>query len=189
MLTYLSNVELSAALIDSNPDKTLYFQDVALFPAFLHLTAAQANEIPTGIAVTPLFEATKRAIRYVLPGAAWNAQSFLPISLQFSPVDISRFLFGFGSNSTRIVMGISYTLFDDISSDLFVIMPSDTPLATLNSIYTGSHRITPTNVIATLKRIGELLTTITNSNTAEIPNPSNPTIEIELEPLIQGKKK
>ena len=172
MLTYLTSAQLAVALISTDETKTLYFQDVALFPAFLHLTAAEVPEVPVGIALTPMFESTKRALRLILPGATFSPGLFVPIGLQLSSVAMSTWLAGFSDLSLRIVGGFNYSVFDDISSDLFVIMPSNTPLAELNSIYTGSHRISPINVLLTLKRVNELLFAITASNTTEIADPN-----------------
>ena len=182
MADYLSSSVLGLALTDTNPAQTLYFQDTALFPAFLFLTQLERAELPNDIALTPLYAVQKRAMRLVLPGANFLSSPFVPLDIQLSSVAMCPWVRGFNDSSAILLGGVSYTLFDDIASDLFIIAPSSTPLASLNARYTGSHRIAPILVLKTLKRVAELLGNVTLSNTETIPDPGG--IAVIIPPVV-----
>ena len=171
MLKYLSSSELNLKLSEASNDKTLYFQDTALFPAFLWLTDDQKATIPREVSLTPIFEVLKNAFRLVLPNLVFSQADFLPIDIQLLPVNMAPWVYGFNSSSVISINGVSYTLFDDNASDLFIIAPSSTTLASLNAKYTGSHRVTPSILLDTLKSIGSLLINVSLSNTEAIPVP------------------
>ena len=177
MPDYLSHTVLGLALTDTDPTKTLYFQDTALFPAFLLITQTERSALPNEVALTPIYPVLKKAFKLVLPGATFPSFPFLPLDVQLSSILMSPWVYGFSDLGVIILNGVSYTLFDDVASDLFIIAPSFTTLASLNAKFTGSHRVTPTLVIKTLKRISELLGNVTLSNTQVIPDP-NPTVVV-----------
>ena len=177
MPDYLSHTVLGLALTDTDPTKTLYFQDSALFPAFLLITQTERSSLPNEVALTPIYPVLKKAFKLVLPGATFPSFPFLPLDVQLSSILMSPWVYGFSDLGIIVLNGVSYTLFDDVASDLFIIAPSFTTLASLNAKFTGSHRVTPTLVIKTLKRISELLGNVTLSNTQVIPDP-NPTVVI-----------
>ena len=177
MPDYLSHTVLGLALTDVDPTKTLYFQDTALFPAFLLITQTERSALPNEVALTPIYPVLKKAFKLVLPGATFPSFPFLPLDVQLSSILMSPWVYGFSDLGVIVLNGVSYTLFDDVASDLFIIAPSFTTLASLNARFTGSHRITPTVVIKTLKRISELLGNVTLSNTQVIPDP-DPTVVI-----------
>ena len=174
MPDYLSHTVLGLALNDVDRTKTLYFQDSALFPAFLFITQIERSALPNEVALTPIYPVLKKAFQFVLLGATFPSFPFLPLDVQLSSILMSPWVYGFSDLGVIVLNGVSYTLFDDVASDLFIIAPSFTTLASLNANFTGSHRVTPTLVIKTLKRISELLGNVTLSNTQEIPDP-NPT--------------
>ena len=171
MLKYLSSSELNLKLSEASIDKTLYFQDTALFPAFLWLTDDEKSIIPKDVSLTPIFEVLKNAFRLVLPNLVFSQADFSPIDIQLSTVNIAPWVYGFNDAGIISLNGVSYTVFDDNASDLFIISPSSTTLASLNAKYTGSHRVTPLTVLNTLKAIGQLLINVTSSNTGAIPPP------------------
>lgn len=171
MINYLSNVELNAILSSTAPDenKTLYFQDSASHPAFLYLSSDDRLAMPSSESITAIFTTMQKVLKLVLPGATFSASPFIPINNRLGTSDIAKYIQGFNETTISIVFGnVSYSLFDDASSDFFVIARSELTLAELNDTYGGSFRLAPVNVLKVLKQIGMLMDRITTSNTSPI---------------------
>lgn len=171
MINYLSNTELNAILSNATFDeaKTLYFQDSASHPAFLYLSSDDRVSMPSSESITAIFTTMQKVLKLVLPGAVFSASPFIPINNRLGTSDIAKYTQGFNETTISLVFGnVSYSLFDDASSDFFVIARSELTLAELNDTYGGSFRLAPVNVLKVLKQIGMLMGRITTSNTAVI---------------------
>jgi hypothetical protein len=198
-MKYLTHSELSLILGNPSPlnEASLFFQTNADFPAFLSLAPSQVEEFSSVTNLALLDGSIKKAMRLILPGIAIPANmEFIPINAPLSPFVISRYLLDFNVETSTVSMmgGVDYKLFDDKSSDLFVIARSNLAPSELNTIYTGDYRVTPKNVIKTLKQVAILLKNITLSNTQEItplgenttPIDPPPPPPVTVEKLIDG---